>query len=527
MASPIAHGLYGVQYRLIEYTPALTPDQLVNVRVEVKNSGFLPWVSSFLEAPWLPECQHDVNLSYHWVDDRGRMFVEDGKRTFFQRPVLPGETVCLDLLIEPPYTPGMYTLQLDMVAEGYAWFSYIGLDSLSLPVEISPIDQQLPRICILNTVCRTGDAVGHSMIEHIRYFLTRGHSVHMFVEYIDTPLPADIRSRTTCISMQELRRLLTRSPNAYAAQLFMRSDWYIFFYAIDYPLLQSFWMVPSGFVMFHYHGVTPPSLWMTDDQKVVAAQSEQRVFIARFFDCVVVDSIYMREELARLSGVSSDRIQVLPLAIPQDEFFPGARDERLVEQYKLQGKRVLLYVGRMAPNKRIPDMIQALAHVRRSFPDTVLMLVGDNVNYPYNQVAADASMLAAELGCSDHVIFTGRVSQGELPSFYRLCDVYLTASVHEGFCAPVVEAMACGKPVVVANATVLPETVGDAGLLFHPGDPVDLADQILRLFDEQNESLVTELARRGVERAALFTREQYHSRLEEIFKPILMEYKHE
>jgi glycosyltransferase involved in cell wall biosynthesis len=343
----------------------------------------------------------------------------------------------------------------------------------------------------------------------------------MFVEYIDTPLPPDIRLRTTCISFQELYRLLLHSSEAQAAQLFLHSDWYIFVYAVNYSLLRCFWMIPQGYIIFDYHGVTPPTHLTLTDQIAILTESEQKTYIARFFDSIIVHSTYMREELLRHSRIAADCIQVLPLTVPQDEFYPEPRDETLMQRYGLDGNRVLLYVGRMAGNKRIPDMIQALAHVRRFFPNTVLLLVGDNVTHPYNHVAAEVRMLAVDLACEDHVIFTGRVSQSELPLFYRLCDIYLTASVHEGFCVPVIEAMACGKPVIVANATALPETVGDAGLMFHPGDPIDLANQIMRLFNEENRPLVAELSRRSMQRAAMFTREQYYTRMAEIFGPIL------
>jgi glycosyltransferase involved in cell wall biosynthesis len=73
------------------------------------------------------------------------------------------------------------------------------------------------------------------------------------------------------------------------------------------------------------------------------------------------------------------------------------------------------------------------------------------------------------------------VPDGELAAHYQLADVFVTASLHEGFCIPVVEAMACGVPVAGAHAAALPEAIGQAGLTFQPGQPADLAEKVLAI----------------------------------------------
>jgi glycosyltransferase involved in cell wall biosynthesis len=109
----------------------------------------------------------------------------------------------------------------------------------------------------------------------------------------------------------------------------------------------------------------------------------------------------------------------------------------------------------------------------------VLLLVGDDRSLLYAPVVARARALASELGVADGVIFAGQVPDEELPAHYHLADVFVTASIHEGFCIPVVEAMACGVPVVAAHTTALPETIGTAGLTFRSEDPADLAAKVL------------------------------------------------
>jgi glycosyltransferase involved in cell wall biosynthesis len=173
------------------------------------------------------------------------------------------------------------------------------------------------------------------------------------------------------------------------------------------------------------------------------------------------------------------------LIVPLERFRPGQRSPALLARYGLAADQpVLLYVGRMAGNKRVEDLIRALAHVRAVRPGAALLLVGDRGG-SYAANVARARELAATLGLADGVIFAGQVPDGELAAHYQLADVFVTASLHEGFCIPVVEAMACGVPVVATNATALPETIRDAGLTFQPEQPADLAEKVLALLESR------------------------------------------
>jgi glycosyltransferase involved in cell wall biosynthesis len=91
---------------------------------------------------------------------------------------------------------------------------------------------------------------------------------------------------------------------------------------------------------------------------------------------------------------------------------------------------------------------------------------------------------AQALGVAAQVLFTGPVEHRELGRFYNTCDLFVTASMHEGFCIPAVEAMACGKPVLGAHATALPATIGPGGLTFPVGEPQALAELVCALLDD-------------------------------------------
>ncbi|MCS7044915.1 MAG: glycosyltransferase [Gemmataceae bacterium] len=136
----------------------------------------------------------------------------------------------------------------------------------------------------------------------------------------------------------------------------------------------------------------------------------------------------------------------------------------------------MLFVGRLAANKRLALLIEALTLL----PGAQAVIVGDDQDV-YAAEAARCRQLAQRLGVAARVRFLGQVADQELAQLYRGADVLVIPSLHEGYCLPVVEAMASGLPVVAARTSALPETLGDAGLTFAPDDAVDLADKVARV----------------------------------------------
>jgi glycosyltransferase involved in cell wall biosynthesis len=108
-----------------------------------------------------------------------------------------------------------------------------------------------------------------------------------------------------------------------------------------------------------------------------------------------------------------------------------------------------------------------------------------------------------QLDISDKVHFTGYVEQADLPLIYNMADVFIYPSVYEGFGLPVLEAMACGTPVITSNVSSMPEIIGDAGVLLAPSDSQALARSLLELINDPVER--QRLSIRGLERAASFT----------------------
>ncbi len=256
-------------------------------------------------------------------------------------------------------------------------------------------------------------------------------------------------------------------------------DLAIFDYPGYYPLIEGVRGRTSRLTAFDFHGVTPSSLWPDDSLR----KSEVEIRLAREADWVLVHSRFLEQELIDGYGVSADRIIRFPYAVDLEAFRPSSRDETLSELYGLEGRSVLLYVGRMAPNKRIDVLVRGMAHL----PEDCLLLLVGNLNFPlYAREAENAKRIAEELEVSDRVAFTGSVSDEELRRLYSCADVMVSASLHEGFGIPLIESMACGVPIVGSSSAAIPEVIDQAGRCFVPKDSEDFARQVGVLLEDDS-----------------------------------------
>jgi glycosyltransferase involved in cell wall biosynthesis len=403
------------------------------------------------------------------------------------------------------------------------------------------------KVSIITSVVLKYDAIGNDIINTVQALLKNGHEVRVFSEFY-TEIPIELESilfqnfkldylsvrnnqsklLTTIKRFIELfikgfryspRKLLNfRNNLKYMKQpdeiqeaiaYFNESEVYFFEYGSYYDLVNSIKMPVKGIKIFRYHGVTPPSLWRSKKLIETLIDGEKFTSLANYADYVLTTSSYLKEELIEKYGVDKEKIFILPCAITPEFFEKREKNRELMMKYGLEGYYTLLYVGRMSGNKRIDHLVSALAKVKREIPTVKLMLVGDNTTDPYKEEAKKALSIAKEYGVEKDVIFTGKVEN--LWDYYLTCDIYVTSSLHEGFCIPLIEAMACGKPVVGTNCTAIPETIGDAGLTFEPENVEDLANKIILLLKDQG--LRDELAKKSIKRAEKYTLEKYHENI--------------
>ena len=175
----------------------------------------------------------------------------------------------------------------------------------------------------------------------------------------------------------------------------------------------------------------------------------------------------------------------------------------------------LLFVGNLKPHKNVDTLIRAFALLRaRKILDHRLLLLGEDKKWKVQWVRE-----SARLGVEKHVSFVPFVSDQLLPQVYAAADLFILPSFIEGFGLPVVEAMACGTPVVCARASSLPEVAGDAAEYFEASSAEGLAAAIKRILESAD--LQATLRRKGIERAHQFSWDECARRHAELYRQLL------
>jgi glycosyltransferase involved in cell wall biosynthesis len=212
--------------------------------------------------------------------------------------------------------------------------------------------------------------------------------------------------------------------------------------------------------------------------------------IAQKASLIITNSEYSKWEIVRCLGISEDRLRVTPLAA-SPEFAPvaGRQAER----------PYFLYVGNLEPRKNLERLIEAFA--RMPHKDHDLVIVG---NRWYRGGAAESK--ARALGLNGRVKFKGYVDRADLPALFSGATAFIYPSLLEGFGLPVVEAMACGTPVITSNTSSMKEIAADAAMLVDPRDVRHITEALTRMAED--EPLRESLSRKGLARAAQFSWEK-------------------
>jgi glycosyltransferase involved in cell wall biosynthesis len=223
---------------------------------------------------------------------------------------------------------------------------------------------------------------------------------------------------------------------------------------------------------------------------------------------LLTDSQATRDDLVRLYGADPARVTVAHLGVDPtlEPVCEAGRLAHVQRKYGITGP-YLLYVGTLQPRKNLLRLIEAFARIaggpggsnaQCEVPPLQLVLAGKK-----GWLSKDILAHPVELGIEGHVVYPGFIENADLAALYSGARLFVMPSLHEGFCMPVLEAMACGAPVVCSNASSLPEVAGDAALLFDPLDVEAMAAAIERALG--SEELRRKMARRGSERVKAFT----------------------
>jgi glycosyltransferase involved in cell wall biosynthesis len=252
----------------------------------------------------------------------------------------------------------------------------------------------------------------------------------------------------------------------------------------------------SETLVVNYHNVTPPELMAPWDNHLalgqLRAQGDLRLLAPRTA-LAVADSRYNEAHLAA-SGFTTTAVISPSAALPAASSLTGGTGPPPEAGVPPGGARWLA-VGRVSPNKGLESTIAALAVARaHGDPAATLQLIGKPATDSY---VAALHRYVAELGLAAAVQFAGHASDATVAAAYAGADVLVVTSEHEGFCVPVVEAMAAGLPVVAFDQGAVPEVLGGAGVLVSDKDPYALAAAIAALArDAPRRNAVIEAGRR-------------------------------
>jgi glycosyltransferase involved in cell wall biosynthesis len=323
-----------------------------------------------------------------------------------------------------------------------------------------------------------GDAIGDSARTMRAMLRARGHQSDIYALTIDDVLQGDVRPFS--------------DPDA------RRGDITLFHFALPSPMTEAFANLPRGRVLL-YHNVTPASYFAPYSPVLFRLTSLARAELATLVgqvDLALGVSAFNRSELDALGFTPTG---ILPLAVDLSRVTSQVRRPALEKVLANDDMINFLFVGRIAPNKMIEDHLKLAEHYKRYVDEYYrFIFVGKHDAVPQYYASIRAMMARFRLP-ADRFVFTGPVPDEELAVYYRHAAVYISLSEHEGFCAPLLEAMAADVPVLAYGAAAVPETLGGSGVQFYPKD-LEYAAELLAVltFDDQVRAKVIAGQRRRV-----------------------------
>lgn len=217
--------------------------------------------------------------------------------------------------------------------------------------------------------------------------------------------------------------------------------------------------------------------------------------------------------LQRFPAISSEKIFVIPEAA-------GDRFKKIVDPVLLSGVRqkyslrepYVLFVGSLKPHKNLARLIEAMSSVRQEqkIPHELVVVGRADPKYP---------TMDTLIRRSPFVKYLGELPDPEVAALYSMADLFVLPSLYEGFGLPVLEAMACGAPVLASNRTSLPEVVGDAGKTFDPVCVDALSELLYNIL--KNRDLREVMSKKGLERSRLFSWKKTASETLEVYRQVL------
>ena len=324
------------------------------------------------------------------------------------------------------------------------------------------------RIIQMLPVIAFGDAIGNHVVALGKLFSANGYKCKVYAEGIDIRLPIG--------TAEPIERYKKRAGDIILYHMSTGSPWNC--KVLDFG-------VP---VVLNYHNITPASFFTKYNKGLEKCCDEAREDLKYLADKVqgcISDSVYNQQELIELGYKC--RMAVIPILIAFDDY-KSKPDNEVIKQYQDDYTNIL-FVGRLVPNKKQEDLIQAFYYYKKCYnPKSRLIIAGSfaGIDDYVNELKWYVEWLKLE-----DVICTGQLSFAKILAYYHVADMFLCMSEHEGFCVPLVEAMYFGVPLIAYNSTAISDTMGSGGILLEEKKPLETAAVMnyLMLHEELQEVL--------------------------------------
>ncbi|GEM_PF-119395 len=324
-----------------------------------------------------------------------------------------------------------------------------------------------------------------------------GEELHLVVSPKSKPLYQGYGPAVRYITFpwsNERRNLRTLSEHLYAPLRLPLSGIDVFS-TLMAPLVNPTWSLVAHIKTMHAY-TTPEAL--TPALRLYRRLSYPRT--ARLADAIIINSESLRSEIQRHLEVDEAKLRLVHEAVDHQLFKPGDSAQArayLARRYGI-AKPFVLFVSTLWPYKNCAGLLRAWSVLSQELPDHQLVVVGGGREHRHID---DLHALARDIGIASRVTFVGAVPLDDTVPFYQAASTFVYPSFNETFGLPILEAMACGCPVVTSNVSAMSETAGGAAVLCDPHDPGSIARGILEAVGERREWL----REQGLHRASQFT----------------------
>jgi glycosyltransferase involved in cell wall biosynthesis len=348
----------------------------------------------------------------------------------------------------------------------------------------------MKRVAILTPSITGSDAVSNDVVGMYRVLQRHGFDTRVFAESWTLKSPK------------------ISPPQAIASFLKKRDDVLIYHYSRGWDFGLELLCNRKTHTVIRYHNVTPPEFFVGYNADLAEMCHSGRLQLSPIAnsncDRYVSASAYNMRELID-EGAPESRSFVVPPFHHIDRLLSLPPERKVLEAYG-DSKTNICMVGRVVPNKRHPALIEAFAAYHHGYNRESRLLIIGKEETRLRNYSPFLRELANRLKIREAVVFTGEVSDEALKAYYQAAHAFMITSEHEGFCVPLVEAMALGIPIVAYASTAIPETVAEAGIVWEERNPYLLAETLDRMLKT---SISVDLSLKGRRRyAENFTNER-------------------